>query len=75
LGARCSGITREGARCQRSAEGPNGLCWAHDPANAEQRRRMASRAGKSKPSRELADIKEKLSASQMTCWRVAKIRA
>jgi hypothetical protein len=61
LSARCSGITRDGERCRRSAEGPNGLCWAHDPRHADQRRRMASRAGRSKPSRELAAIKEKLS--------------
>ncbi len=61
MAARCSGITRSGVRCQRSAEGPNGLCWAHDPTNADQRRRLASKAGKSKPDRELADIKQRLS--------------
>jgi hypothetical protein len=61
LAARCSGITRSGSRCQRSAEGPHGLCWAHDPTNADQRRRLASKAGKSKPDRELANIKERLS--------------
>jgi hypothetical protein len=61
LAARCSGITRSGSRCQRSAEGPNGLCWAHDPTNAEKRRRLASKAGKSKPDRELAGIKARLS--------------
>jgi hypothetical protein len=61
LAARCSGITRSGSRCQRSAEGPHGLCWAHDPTNADQRRRLASKAGKSKPDRELANIKARLS--------------
>jgi len=61
LTARCSGITRSGSRCQRSSEGPNGLCWAHDPTNADQRRRLASKAGKSKPDRELQDIKTRLS--------------
>jgi hypothetical protein len=61
LSARCGGITRSGSRCQRSAEGPNGLCWAHDPTNAEKRRRLASKAGKSKPDRELAGIKARLS--------------
>ena len=60
MAVRCSGITRSGSRCQRSAEGPNGLCWAHDPTNADQRRRLASRAGKSKPDRELAAIKQRL---------------
>ncbi len=61
MAARCSGITRSGSRCQRSAEGPHGLCWAHDPTNADQRRRLASKAGKSKPDRELANIKQRLS--------------
>jgi hypothetical protein len=44
-----------------SALGQHGLCWAHDPKNAEKRRRGASRGGKSKPSRELVDIKVRLS--------------
>ena len=61
MAVRCSGITRQGSRCQRSAEGPNGLCWAHDPTNAEKRRRLASKAGKSKPDRELVGIKQRLS--------------
>lgn len=33
----------------------------HDPANAEKRRRSASKAARSKPSRELRTIKAKLS--------------
>jgi hypothetical protein len=61
LAMRCSGITRSGARCERFADGPNGLCWAHNPANAEKRRRLASKAGKAKPDRELAGIKQRLS--------------
>jgi hypothetical protein len=61
LAVRCSGITRSGTRCERSADGPNGLCWAHDPANADKRRRLASKAGKAKPDRELAGIKQRLS--------------
>jgi hypothetical protein len=61
LAVRCSGVTRSGTRCERSADGPNGLCWAHDPAHADKRRRLASKAGKAKPDRELAGIKERLS--------------
>jgi hypothetical protein len=41
--------------------GSEGLCWAHDPKNAERRRRGQSRGGKNKPSRELASIKQRLS--------------
>jgi hypothetical protein len=43
------------------SHGASGLCWAHDPANAERRRRGQSRGGKNKPSRELAGIKQRLS--------------
>ena len=60
MNGRCSGITREGARCTRSAEGPNGLCWLHDPGRSEDRSRAASRAGRSKPSRELSGLKTQL---------------
>lgn len=56
----CGAIKANGERCRRSAEGPNGLCWAHDPANAGQRQRMASRAGSGKPSREIQDLKKQL---------------
>jgi hypothetical protein len=38
------------------------LCWLHDPINRETRRRITSKAGRSRPSRELASIKARLSA-------------
>ena len=60
MSGQCSGITRQGGRCTRHAEGPNGLCWLHDPTRAEDRRRAASKVGKSKPNRELLDIKSRL---------------
>src|SRR3712207_2864994 len=37
------------------------LCWAHDPANVEGRRRGQSRGGRNKPSRELTAIEQRLS--------------
>ena len=42
------------------ANGPHGLCWAHDPKNAERRRKGASRGGRAKASRELPAIKSLL---------------
>jgi len=39
---------------------PQRYCWAHDPANADKRRRMASRAGSSKGGGEIAEIKKQL---------------
>jgi hypothetical protein len=58
---RCSGNKRDGSPCTATVEPPKQYCWWHDPANADKRRRAASKAGKSKPSRELASIKTRLS--------------
>ncbi len=58
--AKCSYIKDNGARCQGTATGSNGLCWSHDPANAEQRRRMASRAGSTKPGGAIRDLKQEV---------------
>jgi hypothetical protein len=53
----CRGTKANGEACKAPATGEHGLCWAHAPENAEKRRRMASRAARSKPNRELRDIK------------------
>ncbi len=58
---RCAAVKANGERCKGSATGPHGYCWAHAPENAEERRRMASRAARSKPNRELRDVKALLS--------------
>jgi len=57
---RCAAIKRDGGRCTAIVRPPQTHCYQHDPARAEERRRAASRAGKSKPSREVADIKSML---------------
>jgi hypothetical protein len=56
----CRATKANGEPCRLAANGPHGYCWAHDPANAEQRSRMASKAARSKPSRELAGLKAQL---------------
>jgi hypothetical protein len=58
--ALCRATKANGEPCTLPANGPQGVCWAHDPANSERRRRMASRAAKSKPGRELTGIKVQL---------------
>ena len=58
----CTATKRNGEPCTLPPNGSRGLCWAHDPKNAERRRRGQSRGGKSKPGRELADVKRRLSA-------------
>jgi hypothetical protein len=56
----CRATKANGEPCRLAANGPHGYCWAHDPANAEQRSRMASKAARSKPSRELIRLKAQL---------------
>lgn len=60
--ARCAGIKRDGGQCTAIANGSQTTyCYQHDPKRAEERRRNASRAARSKPSRELLGIKQRLS--------------
>jgi hypothetical protein len=60
LASTCSATKRDGSPCTLPSSGPSGLCWAHDPKNAERRRRGQSRGGRNKPSRELTGLKAQL---------------
>lgn len=62
MGDQCSFIKPSGERCRGAAPGKQRLCWAHDPANAERRRRTASRGGRGKANREVAALKEEIKA-------------
>src|SRR5688572_30093163 len=55
--ASCRATKADGQPCTLAANGPQGLCWAHDRANRDKRSRMASRAARSKPNRELSSLK------------------
>jgi len=61
LTSTCTATKRDGSPCTLPSYGSDGLCWAHDPKNAERRRRGQSRGGKSKPSKELVSVKQRLS--------------
>src|SRR5918994_2536524 len=50
----CTATKRDGSRCTLPATGKHGLCWAHDPATAEQRRKRAARGGKGKAAKRIA---------------------
>ena len=76
--ATCTATKRNGEACTLPANGPQGLCWAHDPKNAERRRRGASRGGRAKASRELpqlktllADLTERVLAGDLDTGRAA----
>ena len=58
----CAGIKRDGGRCTLPADASSGMCWLHDPARADQRRRHASKAARSKGNREVADLKDEIKA-------------
>src|SRR5215213_5964961 len=52
----CSGFKRDGSRCTATVNPPHTRCWWHDPANAERRRRAASRGGKGKAGRATKEL-------------------
>jgi hypothetical protein len=58
----CAGIKRDGGRCTQGVSPGEAWCYNHDPGRASERKRAASRAGKSKPSREVQDLKRQLEA-------------
>ena len=43
-----------------AAQGQQGVCWNHDPKNAEQRRKQASRAATAKADREIRETKAEI---------------
>jgi hypothetical protein len=60
LSAVCRANKRDGSPCTAPTTGADGYCWAHDPANAERRRRIASRGGRGRGGGELPDLKRQL---------------
>ena len=60
--SRCRATKRDGTDCTLPAKGPDGYCWAHSPKHAEERRRAASKAGRSRPSTEVRTVKEEIKA-------------
>ena len=56
----CAGITRDGARCAVVVGAGKDHCYAHDPDRENERKRNASRGGKSRGARELPDLKRQL---------------
>jgi hypothetical protein len=56
----CSATKRNGDPCRAPATEPDGYCWARSPQHSEQRRKMASHAGKSRGNRAMAELHETL---------------
>ncbi len=60
LNIQCRATKANGQPCKAPAVAQHGWCWGHDPANRERRHRMASKAARSKPNKEVALLKEEL---------------
>jgi hypothetical protein len=70
LTERCTAIKKDGSRCAKDAEPGKDRCWSHDPANEEERRRIASRGGRASTAvlaerrgpaaQEIRDLKDEL---------------
>jgi len=57
----CAGIKWDGGRCTTVVKPPQTHCYQHDPDRAEERRRNASRAGRSAGGRDIRDLKRRIS--------------
>jgi hypothetical protein len=60
LMARCAANTEDGRPCERIVKAAQRYCYSHDPGRAAERRRNASKAARSRPSRDLANVKAQL---------------
>jgi len=58
--AGCSAIRKDGQRCRGISATGSDYCPAHDPARAEDRRKAASRAAKSRHDPEIRQIQRRL---------------
>jgi hypothetical protein len=58
--ALCAGIKRDGGRCTAVVPPSKEYCYQHDPERKGERKRNASRAGKSRGNGEIAGLKEQL---------------
>jgi len=57
---RCRETKPDGTPCERIVEASQDYCYAHDPARSAERKRNASRGGRARGNRELADLKKQL---------------
>ena len=57
---RCAGRKEDGSPCERIVGASQTYCYSHDPKRAAERRRNASRGGRSKANAEIAGLKAQL---------------
>jgi hypothetical protein len=54
----CTFTKPDGERCKLAAHGSQDVCWHHDPKNASERRRTASRGGRGRVNTETRAVKK-----------------
>jgi hypothetical protein len=64
---KCGAIKANGERCGRIVGASQVYCYAHDPSNADKRRRDAAKAGRSSPNLELKEIKTSIKELTERC--------
>src|SRR5215211_41893 len=57
---RCAGRKEDGSPCERIVGASQTHCYSHDPKRAAERRRNASRGGRSEANAEIAGLKAQL---------------
>ncbi len=67
--AGCGGTKRDGSQCTVTVEPPNEYCWAHDPANATQRKRAAAKGGRGRVGGDVKDLR--LQLQHLTEWVIS----
>ena|SRR5215216_4925694 len=71
---RCNASKLDGTPCERIVGASHSYCYSHDPKRSEERHKAASKAARSKPNREISEIKERLRglAEDVLAGRVEK---
>ena len=60
--AQCAGIKRDGGRWAMVVGPGQSHCYAHDPHRSQERKRNASRGGRSKGQGELGELKKRINS-------------
>jgi hypothetical protein len=57
---RCRGFKPDGTACERIVPSSRDYCYSHDESRRAERSRNAAKAGRTRPSREIAEVKDLL---------------
>jgi hypothetical protein len=58
--SRCAGRKPDRTSCERIVPASQSYCYSHDPQRKDERKRNAARAARSRPNKELVEVKDRL---------------